>query len=147
MLLTNLYNPVMPLIRYELTDEVTLLDEPCPCGSVHRRVADVQGRLDDLFAYGAVEVHPHVLRSVLGAEPEIVEYQVEQTRAGAHVMVRTTGPIDTDGLSSRLAGALAGAGLAHPEITVAEVEVINRHDGTGKLRRFIPLGRSALVGR
>lgn len=29
---TNLFNPVMPLIRYEITDEVTLLDEPCACG-------------------------------------------------------------------------------------------------------------------
>jgi phenylacetate-CoA ligase len=41
--LTNLYNPVLPLIRYEITDEVTVLPEPCPCGSAHRRIADVQG--------------------------------------------------------------------------------------------------------
>jgi hypothetical protein len=52
-----------PLIRYELTDQVVLLDEPCPCGSSHRRVADVQGRLDDRLVYGNVDVHPHVLRS------------------------------------------------------------------------------------
>ncbi|MCA1847137.1 MAG: phenylacetate--CoA ligase family protein, partial [Actinobacteria bacterium] len=29
---TNLYNTTLPLIRYELTDELTLTGEPCPCG-------------------------------------------------------------------------------------------------------------------
>src|SRR6266436_5075795 len=46
---TNLFNHTLPLIRYEITDEVTLLDEPCRCGSGHRLIADPQGRLDDTF--------------------------------------------------------------------------------------------------
>jgi hypothetical protein len=29
---------------------VTLLERPCPCGSAHRLIADVQSRLDDVFA-------------------------------------------------------------------------------------------------
>src|SRR5580692_1158241 len=57
--LTNLYNPVLPLIRYEITDEVTVLPGPCPCGSAHRRITDVQGRLDDVFTYQDRRVHPH----------------------------------------------------------------------------------------
>jgi phenylacetate-CoA ligase len=39
--LTNLFNTAMPLIRYEITDEVTVLAEPCPCGSAFARVADI----------------------------------------------------------------------------------------------------------
>jgi phenylacetate-coenzyme A ligase PaaK-like adenylate-forming protein len=31
--LTNLYDLTTPLIRYELTDEVTVLGEPCPGGT------------------------------------------------------------------------------------------------------------------
>jgi AAA ATPase domain len=34
--LTHLFNPVLPLIRYERTDEVTVLDGRCPCGCAHR---------------------------------------------------------------------------------------------------------------
>jgi phenylacetate-coenzyme A ligase PaaK-like adenylate-forming protein len=49
---TNLYNTTLPLIRYELTDELTLTGEPCPCGSAHRVIADPQGRLDETFRYG-----------------------------------------------------------------------------------------------
>ena len=48
---TGLSNPTLPLIRFELTDQITVLDGPCPCGSAHRLIADVEGRLDDLFAY------------------------------------------------------------------------------------------------
>ena len=78
--LTNLFNPVQPLIRYEITDEVTLVDEPCACGSAHRRIADIQGRNDDVFEYpSGLSVHPHILRRVLARVPEITEYQVRQT--------------------------------------------------------------------
>jgi len=49
--LTNLFNRALPLIRYEVTDEVRILADPCPCGSAHRCVADIQGRLDDVFVY------------------------------------------------------------------------------------------------
>lgn len=45
MYVTNLYNHVQPLIRYELTDEAILIDEPCPCGSALRRIDDIQGRM------------------------------------------------------------------------------------------------------
>lgn len=38
VLLTVLYNHALPLIRYELTDEVTLIDGECPCGSAHTMV-------------------------------------------------------------------------------------------------------------
>jgi phenylacetate-CoA ligase len=61
--LTNLYNPVLPLIRYEITDEVAVLPGPCPCGSAHRRIADVQGRLDDVFTYqGPAALAPGAVR-------------------------------------------------------------------------------------
>jgi phenylacetate-coenzyme A ligase PaaK-like adenylate-forming protein len=51
---TYLYNHALPLIRFEVTDEVRVLDRPCPCGSAFRRIADPQGRLDDTFTYPEV---------------------------------------------------------------------------------------------
>lgn len=47
--MTNLYNHTLPLIRYEITDEVTLTPGTCPCGSAHRLIEDPQGRLDESF--------------------------------------------------------------------------------------------------
>jgi phenylacetate-CoA ligase len=79
---TNLYNHALPLIRFEITDEVTVLGGTCLCGSQFRRIADPQGRLDDTFVYiGGVRVHPHLFRSVLGEQRHIVEYQVTRQDA------------------------------------------------------------------
>ena len=137
--LTNLCNPILPLIRYEITDEVTPLDGPCPCGSAHRRIADIEGRLDDLFRYvGGPTVHPHIIRSVLGREPRIVEYQVRQTDVGADVRMRVREPIDTAAIARALEHELAHAGLPAPAVTVGVVEGFPRQ-GAGKLKRFIPL--------
>ncbi|HEX2125581.1 MAG TPA: hypothetical protein VHF45_03350 [Thermoleophilaceae bacterium] len=136
VLLTSLYNPALPLIRYELTDEITMLDERCPCGSQHRLVADPLGRLDDSFTYGpGVVVHPHLFRSALGCQAGIVEYQVRQTAGGAAISVR--GHPDVDRLEHELAAGLERLGLEDPEVTITTVTKIERQD-TGKLRRFVP---------
>jgi hypothetical protein len=48
---TNLMNFAQPLIRYELTDEVSAIDEPCSCGITLDRFDDIEGRTDDVFTY------------------------------------------------------------------------------------------------
>ena len=137
--LTNLYNRVLPLIRYEITDEVAVLPAPCPCGSAHRRIADVQGRLDDVFAYRGTQVHPHLFRTVLSREAGVVEYQVRQTPAGAAIAVRCTAPVSLAGLRDRIAAALVRSGLERPQVTVEIVDRFERPGGPAKLKRFIPL--------
>jgi len=136
---TNLFNHLMPLIRYEISDEVTLLDEPCACGSVHQRIADIEGRNDDTFLYGnTVSVHPHLFRSILGREPAISEYQVQQTPAGAEIIVCAARPFDVESLEHKLGEALARAGCPDPVVTITVVGSIPRL-ATGKLKRFLVL--------
>ena len=136
---TNLFNPLMPLIRYEITDEITLLDEPCACGSAHRRIADIQGRNDDIFIYAdGVSVHPHLFRSILGRESAISEYQVKQTSTGAEIIVCAQGPVDYAAISRKLETALGDSGCAYPSVAATEVQEIPRL-ATGKVKRFVPL--------
>jgi phenylacetate-CoA ligase len=135
---TAITNPTLPLIRFELTDQVTVLDRPCPCGSAHTLVADVQGRLDDVFAYpGGQLVHPHVFGSLLRRDRGIVEYQVRQTPDGAEVLVVGT-PADPSAIVRRVAAELAGLGLPRPAVEVRVVDQLERQ-ATGKVRRFRPL--------
>lgn len=138
--LTNLYNPTpQPIIRYEITDEITLIDEPCACGSAHRRIEDIQGRQDDGFVYaGGIRLHPIVFKSLLGREPNIVEYQVRQTPLGADVAIRCNGPVDAAGLAAGMRQALGQLGLHDPRVEVAPVDRIERQH-SGKLKRFVPL--------
>jgi phenylacetate-coenzyme A ligase PaaK-like adenylate-forming protein len=76
VLITNVVNKLLPLIRYELTDEVTLVDTPNPVPWTGRRIAPVPGRFDNDFEYrGGVEVPPNVSRSTLGRLPTGYGYQ------------------------------------------------------------------------
>ena len=123
----------------EITDEVTVLDEPCPCGSAHRCVADIQGRLDDTFVYEGRPVHPLAFHTALGRRAGIVEYQVRQTPDGAHVAVRCQAPVDLDELARDIGSNLARLGLEQPSVTLEAVDRLERTSGPGKLTRFVPL--------
>jgi phenylacetate-CoA ligase len=136
--LTAISNPTLPLIRMELTDQVTLLDGPCPCGSAHQPIADVQSRLEDVFAYpDGVLVHPLVFASVLVRQAWIVEYQVRQTPTGAEVLA-VGRPGDPAATARSLALALTRAGLPDASVEVRVVDHLERQS-TGKMRRFLPL--------
>ena len=118
---------------------MTILSEPCPCGSAHRCVADIQGRLDDAFVYDGRRVHPHVFRSALSRHAGVVEYQVRQTEHGARITVRCAARVDLERLGGEIADALAGLGVPRPAIEVTAVERLERDPGPAKLRRFVPL--------
>ena len=140
LLVTNVINHSMPLIRYELADELTVLTEPNPGPWTGRRIADIEGRVEGTFVYdGDVEVHLHLFRSALGRRRQMLEYQVRQTPAGADIAVLTSAQLDTDALSRELVEALTELGVAGPQVSITEVEEIERIGATGKLRRFIPL--------
>jgi len=136
---TNLYNHTLPLIRFEVTDEVTVLHGTCPCGSAFNRIADPQGRLDDTLVYrGGVNIHPHVFRSILGRHAQIVEYQVRQTLHGADVRCVTSAELDTLEVERRLEEALGALGIDRPKVAVTVVTALDRQK-SGKLKRFVPL--------
>ncbi|HEX6674419.1 MAG TPA: AMP-binding protein [Actinomycetes bacterium] len=139
---TGISNPTLPLIRMELTDQVTFLDGRCPCGSAHQLVADVESRQEDLFTYpDGVVVHPLVFAEVLVRQAWVVEYQVRQTPAGAEVLAVGT-PGDPAATGRAIAVGLARVGLPSPSVEVRVVDRLERQ-ATGKMRRFLPLAGAA----
>ena len=91
----DLYHRFQPLIRYQVTDEVTVFVGRCPCGSVFQRIAHPQGRLDDVSVYpDGLCIHPHVFRSVLRQHSAIIEYQVHQREDGAAIQFVVDRPLD-----------------------------------------------------
>lgn len=146
ILITNLTNRLQPLVRYEITDEVTeaIVDPdhdafhpPGPWAG--RWIHPPQGRNDEWFNYGDVVVHPHVFRSALASVPDIIEYQVTQTADGAEVAAVADDPFDEHSLRDALALELHRVGLVDPTVSVRVVGGLKRHPNSGKLRRFIPL--------
>jgi phenylacetate-coenzyme A ligase PaaK-like adenylate-forming protein len=101
--------------------------------------ATVEGRADDVFHYGDVRVHPHVIRSVMVRAAAVPEYHVRQTERGVEVDAVVASELDQSELERELEEAIVGAGLAQPRVSVRPVDAIARHPDTGKARRFIPL--------
>jgi CBS domain-containing protein len=148
MLVTNLSNRLQPLIRYEITDEVTeaVIDSESSDPSKHppgpwkgRWIHPPQGRSDDWFTYDGTAVHPHVFRSQLAAHSAVTEYQVTQTADGANIAVVANGSFDSGALSDAVAAELRSIGVDHATINVETLQRIERHPDSGKLRRFIRL--------
>jgi phenylacetate-CoA ligase len=135
VLVTNLYNHLQPLIRYELNDSFTRQPDDPSHGRLRVTVA---GRADAILRFGGAEVHPLALRSVLLATPEVLDYQVRQTARGVAVQVLLERETGLAPLRGQLRTALARAGLADPDVTVDAVAALPRDARTGKLRRVIP---------
>lgn len=137
VLVTNLMNRVMPLIRYELDDLVVVDDVHCECGTSHRTVLDVRGRTSEIFRLGTVDVHPVVFSNALGAVGEVGDYQVRQRGDVIEVDVVAHGRLEVDALVARVERALADAG-ARVKVCLRTVAEIPRHPVTGKATRYLP---------
>ena len=134
VLVTNLHNLTQPLIRYELTDRFERYPPIHESGYLR---AEVGGRAEDMFRYGAVEVHPIVFDTVMMKIPSIADYQVRQTHFGVDIDVVVHGQFDLAALAAGIEGSLRQAGLTNPTATVGVVDALDRHPQTGKIRRFI----------
>lgn len=85
ILITNLTNRVMPLIRYEISDQVEFMSGPCPCGFPLPRIRTVAGRVEHLLqlpspAGKTVALIPEQIDEYVGELPTI--YQVIQEPTG-----------------------------------------------------------------
>lgn len=137
---TPLYRTTMPLLRYELRDQLAWVDEPASCGTAFRRLTHVYGRTDDRFVFpGGVEVHPRELCAAFAGEPGVLEYQIRQTRGGVHLRLTTVAPPSLERIEAAIGRALERAGLSDPRIDLERVSTIERTGPAAKLQRFIPL--------
>jgi putative adenylate-forming enzyme len=86
ILVTNLSNRVMPLIRYEMSDQVEVATAPCPCGCRLPRLRTVAGRVEQILtlpgAAGArVRVVEEYVDDFVGRVEGVARYQVIQEAA------------------------------------------------------------------
>jgi phenylacetate-CoA ligase len=145
VLLTNLVNHTQPLIRYELTDSVTLAAGPNPLGLPYTRITAIDGRSDDIITLeapggGQVAVHPFRLRAPFAALPDVRQYQIHHDPTGLHVRVvlRPTAPQDTlQRIHAALANELQAAGAVAPPIEVIPVPELPRDPGHGAKFKLI----------
>lgn len=134
-LLTNLFNFTQPLIRYEISDVISLASGPCSCGSPFKRITVVDGRSDDFLRLPGrqgtdIHVHPLNFHGPLAEFPEIKEYQIIQEPDGIDVFLVLRQGITSDQVAERvkikLRDKINSLGARCPDIRLRIVPQIER---------------------
>lgn len=82
LVLTNLHNEAMPLIRYDQSDLARIASaSPCPCGRRFRRLEAIQGRvMDAIVRPDGSHVAPFSVTSAIREIPGLRRFQIVQER-------------------------------------------------------------------
>jgi phenylacetate-coenzyme A ligase PaaK-like adenylate-forming protein len=146
VLLTTLTHRALPLIRYELTDRVTLEPDPNPAGRPYACLAAVEGRTADTLHLpdaggGVVEVLPYRLAAPFAQLPDVRQFQIvwDGERMTVRIVPRPTAAADTSGrVRAALVAALADAGAAPiPLEIVTAVTGLERQPGPAAKLKLI----------
>jgi phenylacetate-CoA ligase len=87
ILVTDLLNQAMPLIRYRIGDLGSWAQGPCPCGRSLPRLAAIAGRVTDFLvgSDGRLVSGVYLATYVIAQRPSLGQVQVRQDRPGAVV--------------------------------------------------------------
>jgi putative adenylate-forming enzyme len=136
-LLTNLYNRTQPLIRYEVSDMLTMAAEPCSCGRPFSLISQIGGRSEDILWLKTllgdkVAVPPLALSMRIEAYPEVAEYQAHHSPESISLQIVARPGADRDRLrrllTAELGEALAKLGAVAPPVDVTFVEALRRRE-------------------
>ena len=132
ILVTVLFGRTQPLIRYEMSDSITLSDRVrCPCGRPYPLIAGVQGRVEEALEFpagagGQIRVQPAVFHSVMDAVPAEGWQLVQEPDQLVVLLAGAPDAFDDDGLAGRLMHELQSRGVVTPQIEVRRLRAIPR---------------------
>ena len=130
-LVTVLPSRTMPLIRYELTDRLALLSEPCGCGKPYARIGAVGGRQGDILRFpaktgGEVEIAPAQISAALrGLSIRGWQLSVSPNQLAIHC-VCTPGDFSPERIARRLGELLEERGAVLPVLRVERIDQLER---------------------
>jgi phenylacetate-CoA ligase len=130
ILVTVLFSRTQPLIRYEMSDRVSLSTEPCGCGLAYDLLETIEGRAEDILempaaAGGTVTIHPNLFHLVLEPLP-IREWRIVQQANGVRVSLAGASNVDKQAVEGKLGRALEEAGALSPRVEIEELSEVGR---------------------
>jgi phenylacetate-coenzyme A ligase PaaK-like adenylate-forming protein len=144
VLVTNLANHILPFIRYEVGDLVTMADKPCDCGSSLPRIKQVGGRDSDMFYLdteaGRQPLSPAVFEVALTHALDAREYQIiQEANTQFRILIEPLPGVEFD--RARVDQAIAEQ-LAEYDLDgklQLEIEVVDRLEGAddAKFKRVV----------
>lgn len=137
IVITGLYNYVMPLIRYKIGDMGVPINERCNCGRNFPLIEKVIGRVDDyLVLPNGTTISPRNI-NVLENVPGILQYQTIQEKLDRFVVKVVKGAGFGEESINQIKEIIK-AGCLGENVTV-DVKIVDKipKEGTGKLRTVI----------
>jgi phenylacetate-coenzyme A ligase PaaK-like adenylate-forming protein len=130
---TSLYPRALPLVRYEIGDEIELDADPCGLGV--ERFRRVVGRCNDYLPLtGGALIHSEAVAHVVAGHPSVDGYQVVSRGADIHLRVaaRELDPATEASIRERL-------GRVHKELEHIRIERVDtlRQTAAGKTRTVV----------
>lgn len=103
LVLTTLTKEAFPVLRYRTGDVTAFVDDPCPCGRTHRRIARFSGRVDDMLVVRGINVFPSEIEAVVLDDPRLGgQYAIVVDRRAALPELEIHVEGVSDGLDERL---------------------------------------------
>lgn len=142
LVLTTLTKRAQPVIRYRTRDITRLLPGSCPCGRTTRRIARLEGRVDDMLIIRGINVYPKTIEEILMSDPALgPNYAIVIDRRGPQAELRARVEVvepvlndDRDGIANRLQQQLAQTVRLRIEVDVGTPGSVPRPQ-TGKAKR------------
>jgi phenylacetate-CoA ligase len=104
LVLTTLTKEAQPVIRYRTKDVTRFLPGDCPCGRTSRRIARLEGRVDDMLIIRGINVYPRTIETVLMADPDLgANYGIIIDRRGTLPEVEARVEVANDSLIDQIA--------------------------------------------
>ena len=131
IVITTLVKEGAPLIRYRTHDLSRIIPGKCKCGRCYPRLDTIMGRTDDMMKIKGVNVFPSQIEEVLANFNEInSEYQIRISHLDGkdtmRIYVESTGDVDFESLSKRIAEKVKSRIGFTPIVKVVEVGVLPR---------------------
>jgi putative adenylate-forming enzyme len=145
VLVTTLYNRTLPIIRYEFSDIVTLIEGPCPCGCPFQRIKDIDGRQEEMLQVWTpsgrqVQVHAPRFWFHLVRVAGLRQYQFTQLPKGIAIRVVPNPGCDQEAVRRSVASiarvVLSELGAADGHLEVHIVDSIAR-SGAGAKQKLV----------
>lgn len=116
LVVTDLTNRAMPLIRYDIGDAGRLLGGPCPCGRRTARL-EVLGRVQEVLDAPNGPLPATAVADAFFADPAVANFRLEESSPGAFDLTLVAGP----------------AGSA-PQVEACKERFAALHGAVGRLR-------------
>lgn len=139
ILVSVLFSRTLPLIRYEMSDSISLGGRGCPCGRSLTLLENIEGRIEDILQLqgrqDTVSIHPNVFHHVLDQAASSGWQVIQESNRLRILLAGLTPGTTTEGIREEVEGALAAAGATRIPLEVRVVEHVER----------TPLGKAPFV--